>query len=116
MKVEELLRPHFRGIPEDRFQKALVIVSKKIKPSKRSRQEFKNTGIYNAVALNRIPYKVIEVKDADKAKMTWWIMGQQVVCSRNLEPPVIVEYVAEADDTRWLDELLAAMRLAVKEK
>ena len=116
MKIEELLRPHFRGITEERFQKAILIASKKVKPQKSRRQVFANIGIYNAVALNQIPRGLVSVKDDSKEKLTCWIIGQQVVCSRNFAPPVDVEYVTETEHARWYRDLLAAMNLAVKDK
>ena len=72
------------------FEAATKIAGK----PKTSRYTEKCTGVYNAVALPEIPARILAVKDAEKVPPEFTRIGQQVVCSRNLKPPVTVEYVS----------------------
>ncbi len=78
------------------FEAAMKIAGK----PKSKRFTVRNTGRYNAVALPEIPAQILAVKDADagRSPMACELIGQQVICSRNLKPPVVVEYVSIEDD------------------
>ena len=85
------------GLPPDEMERIFAEAQKAAGSPKSKQYQEKSTGVYNAVALPEITARVVSVKDADKKPPNFEQIGQQVVCSRNLKPPVVVEYVLPQD-------------------
>lgn len=77
--------------------RVLEAATKSIGPPKSKQYTEKSTGIYNAVALPELPAHVLSVKEGGKGSLDFSLVDQTVWCSRNLKPPVIVEYVSLKD-------------------
>ena len=108
------IRDNFRGSTEEDIEKAMNAALKAIKP--RAQLEFTeiNTGAYNSVALPEHPFEVLSIKDAAKANIKFRTAGQQIICDRVLKQPVVVAYVTAHEHQRWLQEVLADIRLRLK--
>lgn len=85
------------SLPPKEADKIFEAAKKAAGPAKSKRFTTKGTGRYNAVVLPEMPEQIISVKDGGKTALDFELLGQQVVCSRNLSPPVVVEYVGWAD-------------------
>ena len=86
------------SLPPEEAGKLLDLAMKSVGPPKSKRHTEKNTGIYNAVALPEITAQVLSVKDDGKKAPDFELLGQQqVLCSRTLSPPVMIEYVSRWD-------------------
>ena len=96
MKREEAMKL-LSGLPADEMDRIFAEAQKAASSPKSKRHTEKSTGIYNAVALPEIPAQILAVKDGEKAPLEFVQVGQQVICSRNLKAPVVVEYVLPRD-------------------
>ena len=113
-EVKTLLRARFSGVTDEKFEKAIVVTAKSIKP-KTTKEEIENTGSYNTIALQEFPYDVLEVKDQDKENLSWKLNGQQVCCDRNLQQPITVTYVSAEKQKEWFGYFEKKMDTVLKE-
>ena len=87
----------------------------KVKGPNTERYEFTVAGKYNALGLPVVPHTIVKVTDAGKGKLEWKLIGQQLVGSRRFTPPVVVEYITDAEHARWHKaEIDAAAKEAAK--
>lgn len=100
----ERIRARFSNHGDAAFDKALESALAELGEPEASEQTFDGEGEYNAVALDERPHAIVSLAD-ESGEPRWTVWGQQVVCDRPLDPPVIVRYVTPAEHARWLAEL-----------
>lgn len=108
----EKVKSNFTNVSEEKFKK--VFQNLQVKSPKITQQKFDDCGIYNAVAVDHIPAQVVSIVDSGKEKITWKIVGQQIVCNRILVPPLMIEYISESENKIWLQELLSSMSVELR--
>lgn len=100
-------RKQLSSVPPVDVDKLFEEAQKAAGQPKSKRYTEKSTGVYNAVALPEITAQVISVKDNGKKAPDFELIGShQILCSRNLSPPVTVEYVSRWDEFNY-DEKIA---------
>ena len=95
--TREEARKLLSSLAPDEADKIFEAAEKAAGQPKTSRYTEKNSGRYNSVITTEIASDVLSVKDASKSPLTFTRVGQQVVCSRTLGPPVVIEFVTQQD-------------------
>ena len=98
------------GVAPEKVEKIFDAAKKAVKRPKPEKYVEENEGRYNTIAPPFVPAMITGIKDASEEEMSSEILGQQVICSRDLVAPVEVSYIVEADAKNYRRQLIVELR------